>query len=36
MHDAHFDPANVVITLRRLTREAQARYRWDTRPAKRP
>jgi hypothetical protein len=27
-----FDPTDVVITLRRLIREAWALYRWDTRP----
>jgi transposase len=34
--DAFFDPADTIITLRRLIREAWTLYRWDTRPAKRP
>jgi hypothetical protein len=33
---AFFDLADAIITLRRLTREAWTRYRWDNRPARRP
>lgn len=34
--NAFFDLADIIITLRRLIREAWTLYRWDTRPAKRP
>jgi transposase len=34
--DAFFDLADAIITIRRLIRESWTRYRWDTRPARRP
>ena len=34
--DAFFDLADVIITVRRLIREAWTLYRWDGRPPRRP
>ena len=34
--DAFFDLADAIITVRSLIRQAWTRYRWDTRPARRP
>ena len=33
---AFFDLADAIITVRSLIRQAWTRYRWDTRPARRP